>query len=99
MHGFVNVFAAGVLGEVFGLDEGRLKEIIEDENADHFVCDKQGLAWKDLHATVPEIAFARHEAIVSFGSCSFEEPCDDLRTLGWLPEVDDNLAPEIGGEG
>jgi hypothetical protein len=98
MHGFVNLFGAGVLGEVCGLDEAKLRAIIEDEDTTHFVCDKHGFAWKDFHATVQEIAFARHEALVSFGSCSFDEPRDDLRTLGWLPDPDTALAPEIGGE-
>jgi hypothetical protein len=100
MHGFVNVFGAGVLGQVFQLDEAQLKAIIEDEDPTHFVCDKHGFAWKDWHATAAEVAFARHEAVVSFGSCSFDEPRDDLRALGWLPEREAGpLSPEIGGEG
>ena len=100
MHGFINVFGAGVLGQVHGLDVATLTAIIEDEDAAHFVCDKNGLTWQGCHATVPEIAFARHEAVVSFGSCSFDEPRDDLRALGWLPEREAGpLAPEIGGEG
>ena len=99
MHGFVNVFGAGLLGQVHGLDEGKLRAILEDEDATHFVFDKHGFAWKEWHATAPEAAFARHEAVVSFGSCSFDEPRDDLRALGWLPERDAGpLAPEIGGE-
>jgi hypothetical protein len=99
MHGFVNVFGAGVLGQVHGLDEERLGAILEDEDATHFSFDKHGFAWKEWHSTAPEAAFARHEAVVSFGSCSFDEPRDDLRALGWLPERDAGpLAPEIGGE-
>ena len=99
MHGFVNVFGAGVLGQVFGLDEAELQAIIEDEDAAHFVCDKHGFAWKDWHATAAEVAFARHAVVVSFGSCSFDEPRDDLRALGWLPDKDSPHAPDIGGEG
>ncbi len=99
MHGFVNVFGAGVLGQVFGLDEAHLKEIIEDEDATHFVSDKHGFAWRDWHATAAEAAFARHAAVVSFGSCSFDEPRDDLRALGWLPDKDGPQMPDIGGEG
>jgi hypothetical protein len=99
MHGFLNVFGAGVLGQVHGLDETRLRTILEDENAANFRCDEHGFTWKDLHATTPEVAFARHEAVVSFGSCSFDEPRDDLRVVGWLPGPD--VVPQtvdIGGE-
>jgi hypothetical protein len=99
MHGFVNVFGAGALGQVFGLDEARLKEIIEDEDATHFVSDKHGFAWRDWHATAAEVAFARHAAVMSFGSCSFDEPLDDLRALGWLPDKEGPTMPDIGGEG
>jgi hypothetical protein len=99
MHGFVNVFGAGALGQVHGLDEAKLRALVEDEVAAHFVFDKHGIAWLDWHATPEEVAFARHAAVVSFGSCSFDEPRDDLRALGWLPEKGGPLSPDIGGEG
>jgi hypothetical protein len=100
MHGFLNVFGAGVLGQALGLDEAKLRAILEDEDTVHFVCDKHGFAWQDWHATAPEVVFARHAAVTSFGSCSFDEPCDDLRALGWLPDPHAvPVAPEIGGEG
>jgi hypothetical protein len=84
MHGFLNVFVAGVLADARALDEGQVREVIADEDAGHFAFDDTGLRWKDWHATPAEIASARAVLVVAFGSCSFDEPCDDLRALGLL---------------
>jgi hypothetical protein len=84
MHGFLNVFVAGALAHARGLGEDQVRAVIEDEDAGHFVFDGAGLRWKDLAAGLDEIAAARREAVISFGSCSFDEPRDDLRALGLL---------------
>ncbi|HZY89457.1 MAG TPA: hypothetical protein VFE78_31840, partial [Gemmataceae bacterium] len=84
MHGFLNVFGAGALGHAHGLNEEELCAILADEDAGHFACDGAGLRWRDLRATPEQVARARREAVISFGSCSFDEPRDDLRALGWL---------------
>jgi hypothetical protein len=84
MHGFINVFVAGVLAHARGLSEDKLRPIIEDEDRQNFNFDDAGLRWKDHHATTDEIIAARR-MVTSFGSCSFDEPRDDLRALGWLP--------------
>lgn len=84
MHGFVNVFGAGVLAHARGLGTDRLRSILEEEAAGHFAFAPDSFRWQDLRATVPEIETARREAVTSFGSCSFDEPRADLRELGWL---------------
>jgi hypothetical protein len=83
MHGFINVFVAGVLAHVRRLSEEQVRAIIADENPHDFVFDDGGLHWNDYRATTEEIAAARRD-VVSFGSCSFDEPRKDLRELGWL---------------
>jgi hypothetical protein len=83
MHGFLNVLGAGVLAHARGLDEARLGEILRDENPAHFRFTDADLAWLDFTASVPEITAAR-QWILSFGSCSFDEPRDDLRDLHLL---------------
>jgi hypothetical protein len=85
MHGFLNVFAAGVLAYTHGLDEEPLHAIVEDENPGHFSFSEDGLSWKDTKATTEQIRVARRAFITSFGSCSFDEPRDDLRALGLIP--------------
>jgi hypothetical protein len=84
MHGFINVFVAGVLAHARGLKAEQLQPIIEDEDAEHFNFTDDGLRWQEHQATTGEIVEARKNLVTSFGSCSFDEPRDDLRALGWL---------------
>jgi len=85
MHGFINVFAAGVLTFVNRLNEKEIQAIIEDEDPKNFVFDDEGLRWKTYRAKTAQVEAARREFITSFGSCSFDEPRDDLRALGLIP--------------
>jgi hypothetical protein len=84
MHGFINMFVAGVLAYVRKLSEQQIQAIIEDEDAADFYFDDNGLRRKEWSATLEQIGAARTR-VLSFGSCSFDEPRDDLRKLGWLP--------------
>jgi hypothetical protein len=84
MHGFLNVFGAGVLAHARPLNEEQVRRIGEDEDPRNFVFTEAGLRWKDFEATTEEIKAARAGAVISFGSCSFDEPRDDLRALGLL---------------
>lgn len=84
MHGFINVFGAGVLAYAHALAEDQLLPILLDEDPASFSFDDDGMRWKDLRATTAQIVEARQKLVTSFGSCSFDEPREDLRTLGWL---------------
>lgn len=83
MHGFLNVFGAGILAAANNLSVEQTQAILEDEDPANFVFDESGFAWKDLRAAISEIMRVRHQ-IVSFGSCSFDEPREDLQKLGLL---------------
>jgi hypothetical protein len=80
MHGFANLFAAGVLSRI----PEDIQKILEDDDPAHFLFHDGGMSWGPLFAPVEAIRQARQEAMISFGSCSFDEPRDDLRALGWL---------------
>lgn len=84
MHGFFNVFGAGILARVHPLDRQTIQTIIEDETPLDFAFTDDGFAWRGLRATSHEITVARQQALISYGSCSFDEPREDLRTLGLL---------------
>jgi hypothetical protein len=84
MHGFVNVFGGAVLTAVHRFDERLLEMILADEEAGHFVFSDEGFCWGKLWASVERIRAARQQFAIGFGSCSFEEPREDLRALGWL---------------
>ena len=83
MHGFVNVFGGAVLARLHGLGPDALAEILDDTDPSHFELG-DALRWRSLSATAAEVADAREQSALSYGSCSFDEPTDDLRALGWL---------------
>ena len=84
MHGFVNVFGGAALARVHGLGADDLAEVLDDADTDHWRLGDEGLGWRSLRTTPPEIADTREQFALSYGSCSFDEPRDDLRALGWL---------------
>jgi hypothetical protein len=84
MHGFLNILVAGVLAYSQKQDEDQLSSILADETPEHFQPGETGLRWKDHYVTIEQIIDARKRGVLSFGSCSFDEPRDDLRKLGWL---------------
>lgn len=84
MHGFLNVFGAGLLAVTNHLPESTLQTILEDEDPQHFVFDQRGFTWnKQFTVSSEEIRQARGQ-VVSFGSCSFDEPKEDLQGLALL---------------
>jgi hypothetical protein len=78
-HGFLNVFVAGAL-LVAGaaLDEAALRNLLAEEELSAFTFEEDGLAWRDHRLETAAVTAARRR-IRSFGSCSFQEPLDDLR--------------------
>ncbi len=84
MHGFLNVFVAACLLCASGLDERELVELLDEESPDAFTFADDGLGWRDRRATADDVAGARANLAISFGSCSFDEPREDLRALGLM---------------
>jgi hypothetical protein len=84
MHGFINVFGGGLLAAVHRLNSKQLQEILADDDPNHFHFAEDRFAWRDYQVTTQEIDDLRRTLLISFGSCSFDEPRDDLRALGWL---------------
>ena len=67
------------------LDERQVATILADTDVAHFHYDEDSLGWGDWRADREAIQDGRRRGVLSFGSCSFDEPVDDLRQLGWLP--------------
>lgn len=86
MHGFINVFAAGMLAHVYKLDVATTAEILADEAPSGFLVTEEGLAWRSLKLARSQIEHLRQTAFCSYGSCSFDEPREDLRALGVLSD-------------
>jgi len=85
VHGFLNLFVAATLARSHDLPVVRLAEIVAEENPDAFVIDGEAVGWQDLEASSDQVAEARRRGLTTFGSCSFEEPRNELRNLGLLP--------------
>ncbi|SRR6266404_5481910 len=83
MHGFVNVFLAAAFLRA-GVEATLAVQLLEERSADAFHFDSDGVSWRQHRLTQPEIAAARRSFAVSFGSCSFTEPIDDLKSLRLL---------------
>jgi hypothetical protein len=56
--------------------------VLSERELDAWRWTVQGLAWKDLELTATELGEIRRGFAHSFGSCSFEEPVDELTKAG-----------------
>jgi hypothetical protein len=83
MHGFINVFVAAAFAW-HGMDRESLILVLEESQAPAFEFGETQLRWRGLRLSADQIRTARLDFAHSFGSCSFEEPLEDLRKLGWL---------------
>ncbi len=82
--GFLNVFMAGCLADAHELDEPTLRQVLEDDFISRFKFDEGGATWSEYRLGIDEIEESRDGFAVSFGSCSFEEPIDGLKSLNLL---------------
>ena len=83
MYGFLNVFLAATLMHA-GHEPSTLLALLEERDTGTIVADANGISWRGLHASAAQVAQARTRFAGSFGSCSFEEPVQDLAALQLL---------------
>jgi hypothetical protein len=83
MQGFVNVFLAAAFLRA-GMNANLAVQLLEEQSAQAFRFDADGAGWREHRLRRDEIAAARRDFSISFGSCSFTEPIDDLRSLHLL---------------
>lgn len=86
MHGFLNVFCAASL---LWHEPDRSQEaawMLSEREPEAITMDRDTMTWHNsgITLTAAQIQQARQHFCISFGSCSFAEPVEDLRTLGWL---------------
>ncbi len=77
MYGFVNVLLA--TAELARSGEGEVAQAILEES-DHgaFAREAGAIVWRDERYTAEELTSAHEKFFLSFGSCSFREPYDEL---------------------
>lgn len=83
MHGFLNVFLAAAFLRA-GMETEVVLQLLQEESGSAFHFDSEGAIWRDHRLSLRNIAAAREAFAISFGSCSFIEPVDDLRSLHLL---------------
>lgn len=84
MHGFLNLFVAAALVRVAHLDEPETVRLLEETDPGSFVLTDTDAGWRDHTINLLELSRVREAFATSYGSCSFDEPVDDLRALGLL---------------
>jgi hypothetical protein len=80
MHGFLNVFLAAAFAW-HGLRD--IEPILAETDAGAFSFGEEA-RWRDWALSAAQIRDARKDFAHAFGSCSFEEPIQDLKGLGLL---------------
>ena len=83
MHGFINVFLAAAFLRT-GMSANLAMQLLEEQSPKAFQFHSEAIEWRQHKLTRDEITATRREFAVSFGSCSFMEPVDDLKSLSIL---------------
>ncbi len=83
MHGFLNVLGAAILAAEHKWNEKQTATMLGDENLKSFSFDDEFFAWREWKIDLKRLN-NRRKFVTSFGSCSFDEPRQDLRALGLL---------------
>lgn len=83
MHGFANLLcAAAILYFAGSPDEAAA--VLQEENPHSFRIAPHAIGWRTLEWNAEQLHEVRSRFFLSFGSCSFTEPIQDLEALGWL---------------
>lgn len=77
MYGFLNVFLAAALVAVGGTRDDA-HALLEETDSSAFLFSDDAIIWRGHRFGVERIRASRAEFAMSFGSCSFREPVDEL---------------------
>jgi hypothetical protein len=83
MHGFLNVFLAACF-MYGGAPDSDVNAIVSETSHTAFEFDDKGVDWTNHRLENRDLEAARRNFAISFGSCSFEEPIEDLKGLQLL---------------
>lgn len=84
MHGFVNVLLCAGLALTGDLDEDNAARLLTDTNPESFRFGDSSVSWLGRELTGEKLARTRESFFLSFGSCAFDEPLDDLISMKLL---------------
>jgi hypothetical protein len=84
MYGYLNVFLAATLLRAGGSDDDAVALLCESDPAALVTADG-ALGWRTHRFSEAVLHDTRRSLALSFGSCSFREPVDELTQLGLRP--------------
>lgn len=84
MHGFLNLFVAAAAAWRQGVGPDELVRLLTLTSPVDFQFGRDSLQVGGASLTLDDLAATRRQFAIGFGSCSFSEPVEDLRALGWL---------------
>ena len=87
MHGFLNVFAAIAFAFEADCDESELVELLQETDLEKLQWQRDGVLWNGHQLSNEQIVRVRESYGISFGSCSFTEPLDDLCQLSLIDDL------------
>jgi hypothetical protein len=80
MYGFLNVFMAATLVYA-GESEDTALAVLEEEDPLAFSFSDDAIVWRERRVDAEQIQASRADFAISFGSCSFREPVDEIESL------------------
>lgn len=83
--GFVNVFVGASLLHHGAVEQEELEMLLSDTHGRHFEFTPTTVSWQGRTLSLGQLRESRERFATSFGSCSFDEPIGDLRSLQLLP--------------
>lgn len=89
-HGFVNLLAAAALARLDG-DAAPLTAVLDERDPAALRLDAAGLQVAGQQVDAATLAAVRGDLLLAYGSCSIDEPVEDLIALGVLSRE----APEL----
>jgi len=82
VHGFINVFVASLIAYDNINNHDMIINVLMDEDPSNFIFNDSSLSYRDISISLERIEEIRSMFLYSFGTCSFDDPIDDLTSLG-----------------
>ena len=83
MFGFLNLFLTAAFVHA-GMTDGAALALLLERDVKKLFVSTNAIQWRDRAVTTSDINAARDCVAVSFGSCSFREPADELRAAALI---------------
>lgn len=84
MHGFVNVIVASALAFTQRAEHETLTSVLDETASSAFLFTDGAIVWRNHKITLDQLERTRERFFLSIGSCSMDEPTDDLKAMGLL---------------